>query len=123
GRTRRSPERQFPRLSLAPDPPRSLLPRSLLACSASLTRGRGRAQWPIDVDACARQRENPRSITRPSRGNTVATSRSFRIVQPVREIALDRTIWTSSDTTSAPLARLRALSGVSGWEFESPWAH
>jgi hypothetical protein len=47
------------------------------------------------------------------RGNTVATSTSFRIVQPVQDLALDRTIWTPSDATSAPRARLRALSGVS----------
>src|SRR4051812_41114407 len=43
------------------------------------------------------------------RGNTVATSTSFRTVQPVQDFAPGRTIWTSPDTTSAALARLRAL--------------
>src|SRR4051794_29558180 len=50
--------------------------------------------------------------TAEGRGNTVATSTSFRIIQPVQAFALDRTIWTPPDTTSAPLARLRALSGA-----------
>jgi hypothetical protein len=55
---------------------------------------------------------NEREST-PFRGNAVATSTSFPIVQPFRETRLRRTIWTLPDTTSAPLARLRALSGVS----------
>src|SRR3954453_10222566 len=52
------------------------------------------------------------AVVHPPRGNAVATSIPSRTVQPVQEIPLHGTIWTRSDTTSAPLARLRALSGV-----------
>src|SRR4051794_36999488 len=34
-----------------------------------------------------------------------------------------RPLLSGADATVTPAARLRALSGFPGWEFESPWAH
>lgn len=64
------------------------------------------------------EREEPSC---PIAGNTVATSTSFRTVQPVQDLPLARTMWTSPDATSARVARLSTWSApaTSVWSADS----